>query len=131
MSEGTQYEDASSADVYTAADSHGAAPSVRLLRGRVIVRELDPTSSIWMPVQTARNVRTHRGVVLGMGPPAVQEFVVDGVSRLVDVPHGFKVGDVVQYHFEHHQEAWTQVWPPDGKLATLIAQEFVDAVVED
>jgi hypothetical protein len=102
---------------------------VRLLRGQVVIRELDPSSDVlWLPTEDpkSRTVKTHRGVVLGMGEP----------SRLFDgayapkVPWGFEVGDVVQYHFTHNLEAHTRPWPPDGRDATWISQSMVDGVIE-
>ena len=100
--------------------------TIRPMRGQVVVRELVQQHSaiLWTPEDRPRQVRTHRGRVLAMGPP----------SRLVDlpdapeVPWGFGVGDVIQYHFEHHQEAWTCPWPDDGLPATWLPQAFVDGV---
>lgn len=133
-------EDESSADVLTAAESHGEAippPRLlwtpRLLRGRVVVRELEvPASrSLWTPDRAPREIHTHRGIVLAMGPPAKMPLVYsEGEWRGGhEVPHGFRVGDTVQYHFEHHQEAWTMTWI-DGKPCTYLAQHNVDAVIE-
>jgi diadenosine tetraphosphatase ApaH/serine/threonine PP2A family protein phosphatase len=65
---------------------------------------------------------THRGVVLGIGAPAQ----VNGH----DVPHGFTVGDEVQFHFEHHEGAMTRLWPDDGEMAIWLPQSSVDAVWE-
>jgi hypothetical protein len=67
-------------------------------------------------------VRTHRGVVLAMGPPA-------RTSGGVEVEPGFAPGDVIQFHFEHHQETATNMWT-DGKPATWLPQSSVDAVWE-
>jgi len=65
-------------------------------------------------------VRTHRGVVLAMGPPA-------RTVRGVEVEPGFAPGDTIQFHFSHHQETATNMWT-DGKPATWIPQSSVDAV---
>ena len=102
---------------------------IRLMRGQVVVREENPpaSASLWMPEQGPRQVRTHRGVVLGLGPP----------SRLTEhpdspeVPYGFGVGDVVQFHFAvmGTQEARTRAWV-DGKPATWMTQAEIDGVWE-
>ena len=96
---------------------------VRLLRGQVVVRETSAKQSvIWSPEGKRKDVRTHRGVVLGMGAPAL--------NGTVEVEPGFKVGDVVQYHFMHHEEAHTREWPEDGTKACWIPQNCIDAVIE-
>ncbi len=98
---------------------------VRLLRGQVVVREeaLRP-SVIWSPDEKQRQVKTHRGRVLGVGPPAVEK----GVEQ----PHGFSVGDLVQFHYVHNLDAHTRIWPDDGETAFWIPQGCVDAVlIED
>jgi co-chaperonin GroES (HSP10) len=94
------------------------------MRGQVVVREIEEKSSIWTPDPAPRQVKTHCGVVIAMGPPARTR------KGRAEVPHGFRVGDVVQYHFEHHQETWTMPWPLDGKKVTWLAQHNVDGVVE-
>jgi co-chaperonin GroES (HSP10) len=98
--------------------------NIRLMRGQVVVRETTPKPSdtIWTPDPTARQVKTHRGIVLGVGPPAL-EF------NAVEVPHGFNVGDEVIYHFQHHQDAHTRPWT-DGRDATWLPQYCVDGVIE-
>jgi hypothetical protein len=58
-----------------------------------------------------------------MGPPAL-------AHGKHEVPYGFKVGDVVQYHFVHNKEGATHIWPEDGEPATCIPQEAIDAVIE-
>lgn len=97
---------------------------IRLLPGQVVVREerSEPSTALWTPAPGARDVRTHRGRVLALGPPARL-----GGSG-VEVPHGFGVGDLVQFHFTHHQDAATRPWPLDGKPATWVPQENVDGV---
>jgi hypothetical protein len=105
----------------------GEEMKIRLMRGQVVVREVTRARSslLWTPDPTARQQKTHTGVVLGLGPPA----------RLTDHPnspevfHGFQVGDIVQYHFTSHQEAATREWT-DGKPATWIPQMNVDCVWE-
>jgi hypothetical protein len=97
---------------------------VRLMRGQCVVRELEerPSSSLWTPQPDQEVVQTHRGRVLGLGPPAED----GGVPQ----PWGFEVGDVVQYHYIHNRAAFTRRWPLDGEPATWIPQSCVDAVVE-
>jgi co-chaperonin GroES (HSP10) len=97
---------------------------VRPLRGQVVVRELprERSSTLWTPDPTARQIHTHRGKVLGLGPPRLKGDV--------EVPHGFDVGDVVQYHFTVHEEASTRPWPVDGEPATWIPVDNIDAVLE-
>jgi hypothetical protein len=101
--------------------------NIRLMRGQVVIRELEPRPSerLWTPTRGQNDVTTHVGRVLAKGPPA----------RLTDhphspeVPHGFEVGDVVQYHFGAMgtQEARTRAWI-DGKPATWMTQAEIDAV---
>lgn len=102
---------------------------VRLMRGQVVVRELNakPSSALWTPEQGPRQVKTHCGIVLGLGPPA--RLTESPTSP--EVPHGFEVGDVVQFHFGAMgtQVARTRVWT-DGKPATWLTQAEVDAVWE-
>jgi hypothetical protein len=100
---------------------------IRLMRGRVVVREETPAPSavLWTPEQGPRQVKTHRGVVLGLGPPArLTEH-----PESPEVPHGFEVGDVVQYHFGAvgTQAARTRAWV-DGEPATWLTQAEVDGV---
>lgn len=95
---------------------------IRLLRGQCVVRELPPVSSLLvLPAANPRDVKTHRGEVLAMGEPAQ----VNGH----DVPWGFKVGDVVQYHWEKLERAWTRPWL-DGEPACWMRQDEIDGVVE-
>jgi hypothetical protein len=106
------------------------ARRIRLMRGQVVVRELDvsPSGVLWTPEAGPRQVKTHRGVVLGMGPPA---RLTEHPSS-PEVPHGFEVGDVVQYHFAAvgTQAARTRAWT-DGEPATWLCQPEIDAVWED
>ena len=102
---------------------------IRPMRGQVVVRECHVAQFLWTPDANPRQVKTHQGVVLAMGAPARTPMSVDGERWIggVEIPHGFEVGDVVQYHFEHHQEAWTMAWE-DGSPATWLAQKNVDGV---
>ncbi len=70
----------------------------------------------------AKARKWHRGEVLAMGPPAL-------TKKGAEVPHGFAVGDVVFFHFVHHEEGFTRPWE-DGELATWCPQACIDAVVE-
>ena len=99
------------------------------MRGQVVVRELDAPASplLWTPDPRARDVSTHRGIVLGLGPPAR----LTESPNSPEVPHGFEVGAVVQYHFAAMgtQEARTRAWT-DGGAATWLVQAEIDAVWE-
>ncbi len=97
--------------------------TIRLMRGQVVIREHAdrPSETIWTPERRQREITTHRGTVLAMGPPAL-------IFDRYEVPYDFDVGDVVQYHFAHHREAWTHPWT-DGKPATWVPQASVDAVI--
>jgi hypothetical protein len=104
---------------------------VRLMRGQVVVRELDasPSSALWTPDPRARarDVKTHRGLVLALGPPA---RVTEHPSS-AEVPYGFEVGAIVQYHFGAvgTQASRTRAWT-DGEPATWLCAAEVDAVWE-
>lgn len=89
---------------------------IRPMRGQVVIRETLPSHPLYIPTPRARDVKTHTGRVLAMGPPAVE-----------GVDPGFNVGDLVQYHFTIHQEAHTVLWE-DGAPATWIPMRDVDAV---
>jgi hypothetical protein len=97
---------------------------VRLLPGQVVVREVLPeaSASLWTPQPGPREVRTHVGRVLALGPPAR----LNGSGP--EVPHGFEVGDLVQYHLTHLEKVATNPWPPDGEMAVWVQQENVDGV---
>jgi hypothetical protein len=99
---------------------------IRLLPGQVVVREErpEPSVALWTPAPGARDVRTHTGRVLALGPPAR----LNGSGP--EVPHGFAVGDLVQFHFTHLEKAATNPWPPDGKLAIWVPQQNIDGVWE-
>jgi hypothetical protein len=99
---------------------------IRLMRGQCVVREIDRGSdTIWTPEEkNQRSVRTHSGRVLGLGAPAL-------TKRGAEVPWGFDVGALVQFHYVHHREAHTRDWPEDGKLAVWIPQVALDAVWDE
>ena len=94
---------------------------VRIPRGQVVVRETRQQYSIIVPVEGPREVKTHRGYVLAMGPPAQ----VSGH----DVPHGFAVGDEVIFHWEKSEKAFTRAWI-DGEDACWMMQHEIDGVIE-
>ncbi len=94
------------------------------MRGQVVVREVIAASSIlWTPDPNEREVKTHRGVVLGMGAPAL-------TKHGHEAPHGFKVGDHVQFHFVHLRENSRNEWV-DGKDAFWLPQIAIDGVIEE
>lgn len=95
-----------------------------MLRGRAIIREVEqePRSRLWRPAAGVREVRTHRGIVLAVGDGTYYGKHV--------IPMPVRVGDVVQYHWESHEESATIVWPEDGKRAVIVPQWCVDAVIE-
>lgn len=96
---------------------------VRLMRGQIVVREVNPTGSatLWTPDPRARDVKTHTGKVIAVGPPAL-------TRRGAEVPLGIVAGDTIQFHYVHHQEAHTRVWPEDGLPAVWVPQAAVDGV---
>jgi hypothetical protein len=101
------------------------------MRGQVVVRETGKASSsiIWTPDGRQRDVKTHRGVVLAVGPaPVENRRGVPGYG--VEQPTGLRPGDVVQYHWEHNEDAFTMPWPLDGLPASWLPQRCVDMVVE-
>lgn len=111
---------------------------VRLLRGQVVVREIawESSKTIWTPDPTQRQQTTHRGRVLEMGPPMLRcvvdkngGCVLDGCPHNIEVPHYFKKGDVVVYHYTHHQDAHTRNWV-DNEPASWVPQYNIDAVIE-
>lgn len=93
------------------------------LRGRVVIREDKKRSGVIIDpgIANEREIKTHRGVVLALGPP-VEAF--PGVY----VDHGFKVGDTVQFHFEGTEKGRIADW--DGEPALWMAQREIDAVIE-
>lgn len=103
--------------------------NIRLMRGQCVVRELDApaSASLWTPNAAPREVHTHRGLVLGLGPPCH----LTGHPDSPLVPWGFDVGDVVQFHFGAvgTQASRTRTWT-DGKAATWLCQVEIDCVWE-
>lgn len=98
---------------------------IRPMRGQVVVREEPPAPSarLWTPDPNPRQVRTHTGRVLALGPPA-------RTTAGVEVPHGYRVGDLIQYHFDHLEQLLTNPWPEDGLPATWLPQVAIDGVWE-
>jgi co-chaperonin GroES (HSP10) len=103
---------------------------VRVLRGRAIIREAEPLQlgRIIIPQdyydKHRRDTKSHRGVVLDMGAPQL-------TRKGVEVPPGFRVGDVVHYIFslQGSEQLRTVAWT-DGKTAHVMAHEEVIAVEE-
>jgi co-chaperonin GroES (HSP10) len=106
---------------------------IRVLRGRVIVREdlradtehyrhiIVPDVSTQHDPDAIAVARTwHRGTVLAMGAPAL-------TKKGVEVPHGFAVGDQIYWHFVHNERSWTLTWI-DGERAVALPQSCIDAV---
>jgi co-chaperonin GroES (HSP10) len=105
---------------------------IRLLRGQVVVRE-DMSArfsrytdlGLIVPdtvIAEERKRRWHRGRVLQMGAPALDEFGHE-------VPFGFDVGDQVIWHWITHEPSWTRPYV-DGELACWLPQECIDAVID-
>jgi co-chaperonin GroES (HSP10) len=66
-----------------------------------------------------RDARTwHRGEIISCGAPAL-------TRKGVEVPHGFKPGDVVLFHWGHLEKMWTL--DDDGLVA--VPQDCVSAVL--
>lgn len=106
---------------------------IRITRGWVVVREEKRRSSVIIDpgVASPREIVTHRGVVLAMGNPAILHGTLADHETPADheVPHGFVVGDMVQFHFAGHEGGRTHEWE-DGKPAVWLAQHEIDAVIE-
>lgn len=114
----------------------GSLPRVRLLRGRVAVRELQPkmVGRIVLPDTFYDNPKSklprgggaeHRGLVLDHGPPALH--------RGREVPPEFKRWDLVVFVFGlvgAEDKVRRGVWV-DGEPCTWVAQEEVIAVLEE
>lgn len=110
---------------------------MRLLRGRVALRPIIEThvGSIIIPATYADWNRkeqhrqglsaksSHEGIVLGMGPPAM-------VYNKHELPHGFNVGDRVNFSYQMN-EKWSdsQRWE-DGEACIFISQECINGVIE-
>lgn len=103
---------------------------IRPMRGQVVVREIaEKAAGLWTPDANPRHAQTHRGEVLALGPPATTPRSFDGDAWVGgrEIAHGFRVGDVVQYHFTHNHDAFTMPWT-DGGEATWLPQQNVDGV---
>jgi hypothetical protein len=103
--------------------------NIRLMRGQVVVRELDapPCAVLWTPEQGPRQIHTHRGIVLGLGLPArLTEH-----PNSPEVPHGFDIGATIQFHFgaAGTQASRTRAWT-DGMPAIWLTQAEIDGVWE-
>ena len=100
---------------------------LRLLRGRVAIREILPTSSLiafpddWHD-KHVRDSKSHRGLVLAMGPPAL---TLSGA----EVAPGFAPGDVVHFVFalQGCEKSRINTWT-DDKPCVWVAQEECIAV---
>lgn len=98
---------------------------VRIMRGQVVVREDKSMSSIIEIVgDNPRERKSHRGIVMAMGNPAI-------TKHGHEVAWGFDVGQMVQWHFEKHEGARTRIWPEDGKEAIWLMQQEIDGVIEE
>lgn len=112
----------------------GSAPTFRPLRGRVAVREIKPkqVGRIHLPDTAYDNPSAkrpkgtgaeHRGIVLGMGEPAL-------TPKGAPVPHDFEVGDLVLFVFAAQgcEDMRKGLWPGDGEPCVWLAQEEIIAV---
>jgi hypothetical protein len=92
-------------------------------RGFAVVREIRPSSgTLWQPDDNPRDVKTHRGVVLALGAPSIYGGH--------EVPWPIRVGDEVQYHWDHNEPGSTAPWPEDGLDASWIMHNELDGVWE-
>ncbi len=98
--------------------------SYRPMRGQVVIQETPPQPSVrlWTPTPKPREVVTHTGRVLALGPPA-------RTACGAEVPHGFGVGDLVLYRFTFLEKVSLNEW--DGVPAHWIPQQDVTAVWEE
>ncbi len=110
----------------------GAGGTLQCLRGRVVIRPekpgahslvIDPYVHLGDGEYREYSERTHRGTVVALGPPVL-------TSQGHEIAHGFKVGDVVQFHYEA-TEAGSRLRWPDGETCVVRAQREIDAVIED
>ena len=94
------------------------------MRGRVVVREEKARSSIIVDpgIADPRAIKNHVGIVIAIGPPVL-------LDSGVPVPHHFKPGDRVRFHFEATEKGRINKWE-DGEDALYLAQREIDAVVE-
>ncbi len=97
---------------------------IRPMRGQVVIEEIPqaPSATLWTPTPGARQVKTHTGRVLALGPPA-------RTPTGAEVPHGFEVGDVVLYRFTFLEKLAENSW--QGRKAHWIPQQDVTAVWEE
>lgn len=95
--------------------------TIRLMRGQCVVRETQwHLGLIVEPPRRERDVKIHRGIVVGLGAPSkLGEF-----QDAPEVPWGFNVGDEIVYVFVHHKDAHTRPWE-DGKDAVWIPQACI------
>jgi len=112
--------------------------ALRPLRGRVALRELIDTRTglIWHPDNRPDTERaedksrgrlaqsSHRGRVLGFGPPAL-------MYERHEVPHGFAIGDEVVFVYGSGlvEVGRRSTWTDDGPCV-WVTQEEVLAVVQ-
>jgi co-chaperonin GroES (HSP10) len=98
------------------------------LRGRVVIRELRPdrTGSIWHPDQSQdprRDEKSHRGIVMAVGAPMLSSQT----EGAVEVPHGFRAGDVVHFVFYEPcaERGRTTIWDDDEPVVWLTQSEII------
>ena len=106
--------------------------NLRLLRGRVVIREDRRRSSIIETIDNdPRATVTHRGEVLAVGPPVQTEHYnpITQRSTFHDVPLSYSVGDVVQFHFEGTEKGRTFSWG-EWTGVLCMAQREIDGVIE-
>lgn len=106
----------------------GQGGKLHCLRGRVVIRPeragsessslIDPYVGEYREYQE----KTHRGTVMALGPPVLTE-------QGHEIPHGFSVGDVVQFHYESTEAGSRLIWT-DGEVCVVRAQREIDAVIE-
>lgn len=96
---------------------------IRPMRGQVVIQEIPPQPSahLWTPTPKPREVTTHTGRVLALGPPAL-------TPGGVEVEHGYSVGDLVLYRFTFLEKVSANTW--EGTPAHWIPQVDVVAVWE-
>lgn len=107
---------------------------IHLLRGRVAIRPIVETKrgNLFLPTDWQREFEhsqgikaksSHKGKVLGFGPPAMTQSGHE-------LPHGFEVGDVVNFAYHVNEKASDgQLWE-DGEPCIYIAQEHINGVYE-
>ncbi len=97
---------------------------IRPMRGQVVIREIppQPSAQLWTPDPNPRQVTTHTGRVLALGPPA-------RTAGGAEVPYGFGVGDLVLYRFTFLEKLSTNTW--EDQPAHWVPQVDVTAVWED